>query len=205
MKVVFEIAGFLVALQLLRIGIKSLCFLVIGRTEFTDRAASSIAMVLITAMILLAAKIKKVSLSIFPKHFGTGYIVFTAMAAALLILTPLLTKNTSTAAIILLIYSAVVTPVFEELIFRGLVWNQLNMLFKKEWYTYAVSTLLFGVWHLGYYDSIAFRVETGLANIMIWKVITGLCFGVVLGALRLKTKNSYSTMLLHGVLNIFAR
>lgn len=40
---------------------------------------------------------------------------------------------------------------------------------------------------------------------MVWKVITGLCYGMILGAVRLKTKNSYSTMLVHGVLNIFGR
>lgn len=60
-------------------------------------------------------------------------------------------------------------------------------------------------WHKGYIYSIAFRVGNGLANIMMWKVITGFCFGIVLGAVRIKTKNSYSTILLHGVMNIFGR
>jgi membrane protease YdiL (CAAX protease family) len=59
------------------------------------------------------------------------------------------------------------------------------------------------MWHLGYVDSIAFRVEIGLGNAMLWKVITGLCYGIILGVLRLRTKNSYSTILLHGVMNIF--
>ena len=204
-KVIIKIIGLLFALQLLRIGIKSVYFLAIERTDFSDRVASLIAMVLLSILILLVAKLKKIKLSVFPEHFGTGYIIFTVIVAALLISTPILTKNRGTAAIVLLIYSAIVTPVFEELIFRGFVWNKLNTLFKKEWTTYIVSTLLFAIWHLGYIDSIAFRVETGLINVMIWKVIVGLCFGIVLGALRLKTKNSYSTMLLHGVLNIFSR
>lgn len=162
-------------------------------------------MVLLSALILLVAKFRRIDLSIFPKHFGAGYIIFTVITFALFISTPILTKNNSTSEIVLLIYSAIVTPVFEELIFRGFVWNKLNTLFKKEWITYVMSTLLFAIWHFGYIDTIAFHVETGLANAIIWKVITGLCFGIVLGALRLKTKNCYSTMLLHGVLNIFGR
>jgi membrane protease YdiL (CAAX protease family) len=77
--------------------------------------------------------------------------------------------------------------------------------FSKEIETYIVTTILFALWHIGYISSIAFRVETGLANAMIGKVITGLCFGIILGMIRLKTKNSYSTILLHGALNIFGR
>jgi membrane protease YdiL (CAAX protease family) len=98
-----------------------------------------------------------------------------------------------------------VIPIFEEMIFRGYIWNKLNVVFEKEWITYIVSTLLFALWHIGYIDAIAFRVETGLVIAMFWKVITGLCFGVVLGAVRYKTKNSYSTILLHGIMNIFGR
>ena len=192
-RIVFKIVSFLFVLQLLRIGIKSACFLVVDRTYYSDRIASLFAMILLSALILLVAKFRRIDLSIFPKHFGAGYIIFTVIAFALFISTPILTKNNSTSEIVLLIYSAIVTPVFEELIFRGFVWNKLNTLF------------LFAVWHFGYIDTIAFHVETGLANAIIWKVITGLCFGIVLGALRFKTKNCYSTMLLHGVLNIFGR
>ena len=204
-KTVLEMTGALIALQLLRIGIKSLCFLGFERTDFSDRVASMIAMIILSILILLVAKRRKISLSVFPKNFHAGYLAATVMAAALLILTPILTKNGSACAIILLLYSTIVTPVFEELIFRGFVWNQLNTLLEKEWCTYIVSTLLFAVWHFGYLDSVAFRVGTGLVNVMIWKAVTGLCFGVVLGALRLKTKNSYSTMLLHGALNLFGK
>ena len=107
--------------------------------------------------------------------------------------------------ILLLVYSSIVTPIFEELIFRGYIWNELNQIFTSEWKTYIITTILFALWHLGYISSIAFRVEDDLLNVMIWKVITGLCFGIVLGAVRLKTINCYSTMLLHGVMNIFGR
>ena len=84
-------------------------------------------------------------------------------------------------------------------------WNKLNTVIKKERGTYLITTVLFSIWHLGGIESIAFRVETGLAKIMFWKVIVGLVYGIVLGALRLKTKNSYSTILLHGVMNIFGK
>lgn len=205
LKSVLKITGILIVLQLLRIGIRYVCFLVIERTELSDRIVSLIAMALLSSLILLTAKLKQVRLSVFPTHFSAGYLVFTAIFVALLISTPILTRSNSLTAIILLFYSTVILPAFEELIFRGFVWNELNTLNKKEWITYLLSTLLFALWHLGYIDTISFRVESGLAMVMIWKVITGLCFGIVLGALRIKTKNIYSTMLLHGILNIFGR
>ena len=135
-RIIFKIVIFLFILQLLRIGIKSACFLVVDRTHYSDRIASLFAMVLLSALILLVAKFRRIDLSIFPKHFGAGYIIFTIITFALFISTPILTKNNSTSTIVLLIYSAIVTPVFEELIFRGFVWNKLNTLFKKEWITY---------------------------------------------------------------------
>lgn len=200
-----KILGILAGLQALRFGLKSLMFLVVERTHFTDRVASMIAMLLLTGLILALAKARKIELSVFPKRFGPAYVVLTALTAALLIATPLMTRDVSGEAVTLLVYAGVVTPVFEELIFRGYVWNRLNALLKREWLTYAVSVLLFALWHFGYADALAFRVKAGLGVAMLWKAFTGLCFGVVLGALRLKAKNCYATMLLHGALNIFGR
>ena len=126
------------------------------------------------------------------------------LAGALVIMTPS-NFTGGIKGILFLIYSCIVTPVFEELIFRGYLWNTLNKVFEKEWKTYIVTTILFALWHLGYISAIAFRVEVELVTVRIWKVVTGFCYGVLLGALRLKTKNCYSTMLLHGVMNIFGR
>ncbi|HCM87475.1 MULTISPECIES: CPBP family intramembrane glutamic endopeptidase [Enterococcus] len=61
------------------------------------------------------------------------------------------------------------------------------------------------MWYLGHFDSPASRVETDLMQELICKMITGLRYGLVLGLLRWKTKNCYSTMLLHGAMNIFGR
>lgn len=194
----------LVFLQLLLFGIKQCLFIFFKRTDYFDSIASMFAMIGITVLFIIFTRKQNVSLSIFPDKFGIFYMLITIAVAVLFMATP---SNFTGGfqAIILLVYSSIVTPIFEELIFRGYVWNKLNTIFSKEWKTFIVSTVLFSLWHIGYISSIAFRVENGLASAMIWKVITGLCFGIILGAVRLKTKNSYSTILLHGVLNIFGR
>jgi len=192
----------LVVIQLLLVGLKQFSFIFVERTNFSDSVSTMFAMIILIGLFLVFTKKQKITLSIFPRAFNKFYVIGTCIAAALFIATPS-NYTDGFQAILLLIYGSIVTPVFEELIFRGYVWNKLNTVFEKEWVSYIVSTVLFGIWHLGYVYSIAFRVETGLATVMMWKVIVGLCYGVVLGALRLKTKNCYSTILLHGVANIF--
>lgn len=201
---IIRIIVLLTFLQLLLFGIKKCLFIFFERTDYFDSVASMLAMIVITVLFIMFTRKQNISLSIFPNKFGIAYIIVTIAAIGIFIATP---SNFTGGfqAIILLVYGSIVTPIYEELIFRGYVWNKLNRIFLKEWKTYGVSTVLFALWHIGYISSIAFRVENGLANAMLWKVITGLCFGIILGAVRLKTKNSYSTILLHGVLNIFGR
>jgi len=194
----------LAVLQGLLFAGKHLVFLVVTRTDFTDQMASMGVMVVLAGLVILAARMRRWPLSVFPARFNRWYVVATVVTAGLLIATPA-NYTGGWPAILALLYGSIVTPVYEELVFRGLVWNRLAAVFTKPWIVYVWSVVLFGVWHLGYVDSLAYRVEIGLMPIMAWKAVTGAIYGVVLGALRLKTKNCYSTMLLHGVLNLFGR
>ena len=184
--------------------IKRIIFFFVARTDFSDYMASMVSMIILTSIILRLSRKAEINLSIFPDKFTVSYISVSIISVVLFIASPSNYKG-GIESILLLVYSSIVTPVFEELIFRGYIWNELNQIFTSEWKTYIITTILFALWHLGYISSIAFRVEDDLLNVMIWKVITGLCFGIVLGAVRLKTKNCYSTMILHGVMNLFGR
>ena len=184
--------------------IKRIIFFFVARTDFSDYMASMVSMIILTSIILRLSRKAEINLSIFPDKFTVSYISVSIISVVLFIASPSNYKG-GIESILLLVYSSIVTPVFEELIFRGYIWNELNQIFTSEWKTYIITTILFALWHLGYISSIAFRVEDDLLNVMIWKVITGLCFGIVLGAVRLKTRNCYSTMLLHGVMNLFGR
>ncbi|MFL0195877.1 type II CAAX prenyl endopeptidase Rce1 family protein [Clostridium sp. WILCCON 0269] len=42
--------------------------------------------------------------------------------------------------IISLILSTIATPIFEELIFRGYVWNEFKHYYKNEFIIYVIST-----------------------------------------------------------------
>lgn len=191
-------------LQLLLFTVKKVILIFVERTDFSDRMASMSAMILLTFIFVIAMYRRKIPLSFLPERFGLFYIIITAVTAVIYILTP---SNFSGGYedILLLLYSSIVVPIYEELIFRGYVWNKLRASFSGEWTVYAITAVLFALWHIGYVDSLAFRTQTGLFNVMVWKVITGLCYGIILGAVRMKTKDCYSTTLLHGVMNVFAR
>lgn len=204
LKEILKVIGLLGILQLLRLGIKQFLFLFINRTNFSDHLASMAAMSLLIILILEVSKQRKISLSIFPVKFDRSYIVVTIIFVLLFVSTPS-NYTEGIQAIILLWYSSLITPIFEELLFRGYVWNRLSVIFKYGPSVYLWSSFLFGIWHLGYFDSLAFRVETDLVQALSWKMITGLCYGLILGLLRWKTRNCFSTMLLHGAMNIFGR
>lgn len=189
---------------LFRFAMKQVIFLFVQQTNITDRMASMTAMLILTGFLLEVSRKTKTKLSVFPDPFTVPYIGATVLFAVLLIASPSNAQGGMKLAF-LLAYSCVVTPVFEELLFRGYIWNTLSGVWGNKWATYLTTTILFALWHLAYIDSIAFRVEDGLLSVMVWKVVTGLCFGIVLGAVRMKTKNCYAAMLLHGVMNLFGR
>ena len=204
-KSIATILVLLVGLQLMRMAIEQGFFLFVKRTNFTDDVATMLAMLVLTIGFVIITSPRGIHLSIFPRKFGALYIIETLVLLGLLGLSFIMFSDHTAHAITIMLYGSVVTPIFEEIIFRGYIWNKLNAIFKKEVTTYIAVTLLFAIWHLGYVEGIAFRAPNGLAATMMWKVAIGFCYGIVLGAVRLKTKNCYSTILLHGIMNVFGR
>lgn len=190
----------------IRIIFKLIVFYFVEKTLFIDTIVSVLLMIVLALIGIITVKKKGISLSVLPTRHKIIYTIATVVALALLISTPFITRERSLFIVFSLVYSTLITPIFEELIFRGYVWNKLEERFTRKLTVYIITTLLFAVWHIGYIDSIAFRVaSSNVPFIMLMKVVTGLCFGVVLGAVRCKTKNCYSTILLHEVMNIFGK
>ena len=205
-KIIFIIIMGLILIHVIRISIELSVFYFAERTRFTDSLVSALLMVVFTLIGIIIAKKNDISLSVFPQKHKLAYGIVTIIVLSLIILTTLITGNKSDFSILLLVYSTIITPVFEELIFRGFVWNKLEEKLDKKFSVYIITTLLFAVWHIGYIDTILFRVDiNNVPFIMLMKVITGIFFGIILGAVRYKTQNCYSTILMHSLMNIFGR
>jgi len=202
-KIPFIIIG-LSLLQIFRIGIKALILLFVERTLLSDTIVSLVFMAVIGCGILIAVQKRKFNLPVLPKKFSFVYIIATVIVAVVFVSTPFITKDLSVYSFVFLLYGAAVTPFYEEVIFRGLIWEAVRI--KTDKSAFIISTALFGIWHLGYIDTVLWRTSlffpsANIPEIMFWKVITGLVIGIVLGGVRYKTKNAYSSMLLHCLIN----
>lgn len=197
--VIIEAVFLMIILQSVRILAEWLLNPIFPETVFAERMITMLIMIVLSGVVVMYTQIRKTELSIFPKHFGKSYIAASCLSAILLISTP---SNFTGGyqAIMLLVYGSIVTPVYEELIFRGYLWNRFKAILSNEVFVFLWSVILFTVWHIGYMVP---QIVSGNINAVLWKLVAGLGYGTVLGIVRLKTKNCYATMLLHGVLNIF--
>lgn len=108
--------------------------------------------------------------------------------------------------IYLLVYGSIITPVFEETLFRGILWKEFEKNGVKSSLIFFAITLLFGFWHLGYIDSIAWRINgQNLGFVMMMKVLTGIAVGILTGISRKKNGGIYYSILVHAVWNVFAK
>jgi len=100
-----------------------------------------------------------------------------------------------------------VSPVFEEVLFRGYLWNRLKKCKVEDISIIFITGLFFGLFHLfGYYE---YSYETGftteaplMLNVVIQKVILNIAFGLLLGYIRYKSKKLYPSFLIHAFNNI---
>lgn len=111
------------------------------------------------------------------------------------------------------ILSCLVFPLFEEPIFRGWIWNRINPALPARgngWLSVLITTVLFAIWHLGYWDVVALHVHAGttlpaMMHIMLMKMAIASIIGLAAGLLRWKTGNSYASILFHMFWNLFGR
>jgi membrane protease YdiL (CAAX protease family) len=73
-----------------------------------------------------------------------------------------------------------------------------------------VTTLLFVIWHLGYWDVVAQHMPAGaslstLVHVMLMKMLIASIIGLAAGVLRWKTGNIYASLLIHAFWNLFGR
>ena len=140
-KMVFIILS-LILLQIGRIAFKNLIFIFVDRTLLSDVIVSMIYMILIISLIIVVIKKKKIDINIFPKRFNIKYKIFTILVLLFFIVTPIITMNYDLYNILPLIYNALITVIFEELIFLCIFFKEIGLM-KNDQLAYIISTILF--------------------------------------------------------------
>ena len=118
MKKIINIILCLIALQIGRFSFKTLAFLFLDKNFITDVIVSSIYMIIIIIFSIISIKKNELELNIFPKNLNWKYIVTLIILFAIIFTTPIITKNYSLYDILSLLYGAIITVIFEEIIFR---------------------------------------------------------------------------------------
>lgn len=204
-KTVLLWCGVLVILQGIRFGLKEAVYCFVPQTT-DDHFVSMCVLPLMTVGIVLTAKRLGLIAEIFPKTRRRLYAILGVVAVTLTATGALLCGANDWGVWRDAIYGALVIPIFEETIFRGYLWESLKGKFGKEWQVYLITTVLFSLWHFGYVDSLMTRIGIdGLGYVMLMKASIGLVYGVIVGFVRYRTKNTYAAMLVHSVMNTFGR
>ncbi|WP_270301121.1 CPBP family intramembrane glutamic endopeptidase, partial [Terrisporobacter petrolearius] len=169
-----------------------------------------IVMFLLTLFVIYKSKKEKVSLDIFSymknKESKTYYVIVTGAVLLLIFTSPSFLTKTSIESIIPLLYTAIMTPIYEELLFRSYIWNVLKQDNEDEVKVYFLTTVLFSIYHIGYIDTIIMTSGFNQMALMILiKCSLMLSYGFFIGFFRYKIKNSYSCILVHSFINIFSR
>lgn len=190
-------------IQIIFLIVKQIVFSGTTETLYTRSMVTCVSMIAAFAVMVLYCRRKKYSLSVFPKAFGLPYVIATLIAVSFYAVTLLFVNKVSVQNALMLFYGSIVTPLFEELLFRGAIWNRVNNFFDKEWKTYLMVTALFALWHIGYAVGLYLWNGGNLFHCIMMKVLVGAAFGTLIGAIRYKTKNCYLGILVRGVLNAF--
>jgi membrane protease YdiL (CAAX protease family) len=166
---------------------------------------------LIVGVLLLAVfrpSLKDLSLSLEDVRKRTKIIYLAGMIALPIFIVLPVALGAELDVILLSFIFGLIVPAFEELLFRGYLWNNMQNSLKGEHsglITWITITILFGLWHIGYIDVFLIHPrEFALVPLLIGKIEVGLILGSIVGFIRLKTNKVYGSFLFHGFWNIFA-
>lgn len=205
---VIKIIFLLVGLQIIRIILKQSAFLFFPHNKFNDVLISIIIIFILTLFIIYKSKQERIKLDIFSymksKESKIYYFMVTGAILLLIFTSPFFLINPSIETLLPLLYTTVMIPIYEEIIFRSYIWNILQKENMKEIKIYFLTTLLFSVYHIGYIDTIiTINGFNNMALITFIKCSIMLSYGIFIGFFKYKIKNSYSCMLIHSFINIF--
>lgn len=106
--------------------------------------------------------------------------------------------------------SVLIVPVFEELFFREYIWNYLNNFIKSKSKVICITSILSGIYNIGYVDVIhnyimLYNNSYYTFEVIISKIIIGTVFGIVLGIVKSRFKDVSFCIILRSLFAIFTR
>lgn len=165
---------------------------------FGMKMVSMAGMCILTIAVCFISGLRATNLSLWPRqHLLT--------AAAVILVSLLMTGTTAFCftqgehGFLLLLYASVITPLFEELLFRGHIYDIQQRLHRHTSQIVVMNASLFAVWHLGYIMHPLLSGEW----MALSKLLVGLVYGLLLAYIRSRTQSTVCCILTHGAMNAF--
>lgn len=121
LKELLSIMTYLTIIQLLFIGIKQGVFCFYPETLYSRSMVMMFTMIVCLVIMIIYCRRRKCSYNFFPKVFEYLYIIITIIAVIFYVVTLFWVKTFSFENSLIIFYGSIVTPVFEELLFRGII------------------------------------------------------------------------------------
>jgi uncharacterized protein len=212
LKLLGKIIIILIVIQLLRAFVMDSLWYVIkpGENIVLFQILNGISFLIVGVLLLAVFKppLKDLSLNLDDVRKRTKIIYLAGMIALPIFIILPVVLGAELDVILLSFIFGLIVPAFEELLFRGYLWNNMQNSLKGEHsglITWITITILFGLWHVGYIDVFLIHPkEFALVPLLIGKIEVGLILGSIVGFIRLKTNKVYGSFLFHGFWNIFA-
>ena len=212
LKLLGKIIIILIIIQLLRAFVMDSLWYVIkpGENIVLFQILNGISFFIVGVLLLAVFRpsLKDLSLNLDDTKTKTKIIYFVGMISLpILIILPVVLGAELDVIVMSLIFGLIV-PAFEELLFRGYLWNKVQDSLKIKnagLVTWVTITILFGLWHVGYMDVFLIHPKgPALVPLLVNKIEIGLILGAIVGFIRLKTNKIYGSFLFHGFWNVFA-
>jgi membrane protease YdiL (CAAX protease family) len=144
-KTIIGISIGLALMQGIRFAVREAALFFCGRTLLADTIVSAVFMAAVVPAGIIIARRNGISLAVFPEKHRPVYAVSSIIVVALTISAPFITGDKSLLSIISLICMVIITPVFEELIFRGYIWELLEEKFDSRLAVYHNNAVIRGL------------------------------------------------------------
>ncbi len=207
-----KIIGLLILIQSVQVLLYLAVFKLISHPDAQTRTCLIylVVMPVLGLALLLIARPSADQLGLKWKNLGRTAKIFTFGVGALVAILLILTVFIFPEMLIVNLVSALVFPIFEELLFRGWIWSKLESAYTGKnagLMTWITTTLLFAIWHLGYFVTVTQNAgpSANPFEIMFFKVLVGAMVGAIAGIVRWRTGSVLGAIFMHGLWNLFGR
>ena len=201
---IYKIIIFLLGIQLFRTIVFISMTTIFGDDVFTVECIKLCTIFFIGLILLIVVYKKNISLTLFfisnnPMMIMV-YSIISVIVIFMIMTTPAYTGGYGMKVFIPFLYSVIIIPIFQELIFRGYFWNKLIGDGIESFKVIIITSVIFSFWYV-----LCNLDINGIINLatLSRKLIIGLIYGIILGGARFKSRNTFTCILCHSIMNMW--